>query len=167
MGKAERIRNFSRTATYQDVLDAPPHMVAEIVAGTLHTQPRPTKRHAWASSRLGGRLDGPFNSGDGGPGGWLIIDEPELHLGEDIVVPDIAGWRLETMTEDMEGAYFEQAPDWVWRGALAIDPKSLTRVQSVSPMPGRRYHISGSWMPMPRRSRRSNCARGCGSCWPR
>ncbi len=113
MGQAKRIESISRPATYQDVLDAPPHVVAEIVAGTLHTRPRPAKRHAWAGSRLGGRLDGPFNSGDGGPGGWLIIDEPELHLGEDIVVPDIAGWRLETMTEDMEGAVFEQAPDWV------------------------------------------------------
>ena len=59
------------------------------------------------------KLGPPFNYGDGGPGGWLIIDEPELHLGEDIVVPDMAGWRSETMSEDMEGAYFTQAPDWV------------------------------------------------------
>ena len=100
-------------ATYQDVLDAPPHMVAEVVAGTLHTQPRPAMRHAWASSGLGMKIGSPFNFGDGGPGGWVILFEPELHLGEDIVVPDIAGWRRETMAEDMDGAFFTQAPDWV------------------------------------------------------
>ena len=113
VGKAERIAKVSRPATYQDVLDAPPHMVAEVVAGTLHTQPRPAKRHAWASSVMGVEIGAPFGRGKGGPGGWLIIDEPELHLGEDIVVPDIAGWQRETMSEDMDGAYFTQAPDWV------------------------------------------------------
>ena len=113
MGRAERIVRVSRQATYQDVLDAPPHMVAEVVAGTLHTQPRPAKRHAWASSGLGMKIGPPFNFGDGGPGGWVILFEPELHLGEDIVVPDIAGWRRQTMSEGMEGAYFTQAPDWI------------------------------------------------------
>ncbi len=113
MGRARRIAKVSEPATYQNVLDTPPHMVAEVVAGTLHTQPRPAKRHAWASSGMGMKIGPPFNYGDGGPGGWLILFEPELHLGEDIVVPDIAGWRRETMVEDMEGAYFTQAPDWV------------------------------------------------------
>ena len=55
----------------------------------------------------------PFDIGAGGPGGWLIMDEPELHLGEDIVVPDIAGWRRDTLFESMDGAFFTQAPDWV------------------------------------------------------
>ncbi len=103
----------TRQATYQDVLDAPPHKVAEVIAGTLHTHPRPAMRHAWASSRLGGRLDGPFNPGAGGPGGWWIIDEPELHLAADIVVPDLAGWRRETMPEYPDAAYCTIAPDWV------------------------------------------------------
>ena len=106
-------REGTRQATYQDVLDAPPHKVAEVIAGTLHTHPRPAARHAWASTRLGGRLDGPFNPGAGGPGGWWIIDEPELHLGEDIVVPNLAGWRRETMPEYPDAAYFTVAPDWV------------------------------------------------------
>ena len=102
----------ARRATYQDVRDAPPRKVAEVIAGTLHTHPRPASRHAWASSRLGGRLDGPFNPGAGGPGGWWIIDEPELHLGADIVVPDLAGWRHETMPEYPDAAFFTIAPDW-------------------------------------------------------
>ncbi len=100
-------------ATYQDVLDAPAHRVAEIVDGKLHTQPRPAMPHALASSRLGGELTGPFDRGRGGPGGWWIIDEPELHFGEDVLVPDLAGWRRERMPDYPDAAYVTLAPDWV------------------------------------------------------
>ena len=100
-------------ATYQDVLDAPAHRVAEIVDGTLHTHPRPGGPHIVASSRLGVELGGPFDRGRGGPGGWWIMDEPELHLGEDVLVPDLAGWRRERMPDMPDTAYFTLAPDWV------------------------------------------------------
>ena len=100
-------------ATYQDVLDAPPHRVAEIVDGTLHTHPRPAAPHARASSSLGVKIGGPFDYDTDGPGGWWIIDEPELHFGEDILVPDLAGWRRERMPEYPDTAYFTLAPDWV------------------------------------------------------
>ncbi|MDE0702670.1 MAG: Uma2 family endonuclease [Rhodospirillaceae bacterium] len=102
-----------RRATYQDVLDAPAHMVAEVVEGALYTHPRPAPPHALASSSLGVELGSPFQRGRGGPGGWWIIDEPELHLGEDIVVPDIAGWRRERMPDFPDTAFFTLAPDWV------------------------------------------------------
>ena len=98
-----------RRATYQDVLDAPAHQVAEVVDGTLHPHPRPARPHARASSVLGGKIGGPFDYDAGGPGGWWIIDEPELHLGEDIVVPDLAGWRRERMPEFSGPAYFALA----------------------------------------------------------
>ena len=100
-------------ATYQDVLDAPAHLVAEIIDGTLHTHPRPAPRHATASTRLTIEIGGPFDRGRGGPGGWRILDEPELHLGEEILVPDLAGWRRERMPELPDTAYFTLAPDWV------------------------------------------------------
>lgn len=101
-----------RAATYQDVLDAPPNMVAEIVRGTLQLHPRPAPRHARASSILGGEVIGPFDQGRGGPGGWWILDEPELHLGPDVLVPDIAGWRRERMPALPDDAWFGLAPDW-------------------------------------------------------
>ncbi len=101
-----------RRATYQDVLDAPAHRVAEIVDGTLHAHPRPAPAHAVASSALGGELANPFHFGRDGPGGWWIIFEPELHLGEDILVPDLAGWRRERMPVLPDTAYFALAPDW-------------------------------------------------------
>ena len=100
-------------ATYQDVLDAPAHRVAEIVEGVLHTHPRPAMSHALASSVLGRRIGNPYHDKIGGPGGWWIIDEPELHLGEDILVPDLAGWRRERMPDFPETAYVTLAPDWV------------------------------------------------------
>ena len=102
-----------RRATYQDVLDAPPNKVAEVIDGTLYMQPRPAAPHARASSGMGAKISPPFDYGDGGPGGWWIIDEPELHLGDDIVVPDLAGWRRVTMPKYPTGAYFDLAPDWV------------------------------------------------------
>ena len=102
-----------RRATYQDVLDAPAHMVAEVIEGALYTHPRPAMPHALASSALGAKIGDPFNFGKGGPGGWWIIDEPELHFGEDILVPDLAGWRRERMPDFPETAFVTLAPDWV------------------------------------------------------
>ena len=103
----------TRRATYQDVLDAPAHRVAEVVDGTLYTHPRPAAPHARASSSLGVKIGGPFDYDAGGPGGWWIIFEPELHLGEDILVPDLAGWRRERMSDYPDAAYFTLAPDWL------------------------------------------------------
>ena len=100
-------------ATYQDVLDAPAHRVAEIVGGTLYTNPRPALPHALATSSLGVELGGRFGRGRGGPGGWWIIDEPELHFGDEILVPDLAGWRLERMPKLPDAAFVTLAPDWV------------------------------------------------------
>jgi len=108
---------LTRRATYADLAAVPPHKVAEIIRGVLHTFPRPAPKHARASTALGGELFGPFDRGRGGPGGWRILDEPELHFGpaedEDVLVPDIAGWRVERLPRLPEEAYFRLAPDWV------------------------------------------------------
>jgi Uma2 family endonuclease len=102
-----------RRATYEDLLAVPKHLVAQIIHGVLVTQPRPASRHALASSILGSELTGPFHQGKGGPGGWILLDEPELHLHGDILVPDLAGWRRERMPELPDATAFELAPDWV------------------------------------------------------
>ena len=112
MAASPRETAARRRATYQDVLYAPARQVAEIVDGTLHTHPRPAMPHARASYELGIDLGGPFHRGRGGPGGWWIAPEPELHLGQDIVVPDLAGWRRERMPEYPETAYVTLPPDW-------------------------------------------------------
>ena len=99
--------------SYRDVLDAPAHMVAEVVRGALHLQPRPAFPQALAGSSLGGELVGPFQKGRGGPGGWWILDGPELHFGGDILVPDLAGWRRGRMPQFPDIAWTVLAPDWV------------------------------------------------------
>lgn len=100
-------------ATYQDVIDAPENMVAEIIDGWLHLQPRPRPRHAIAIATLAGDLVRPFGRGIGGPGGWVIMVEPELHFGADVLVPDLAGWRRERMPKVPEEVGITIAPDWV------------------------------------------------------
>ena len=102
-------------ATYDDLTKVPDTFVAEIVEGDLFASPRPRGRHAIASSILAAELIPPFHHGRApGPGGWWIVIEPELHLGEDVLVPDVSGWRRERMPEyplDVVGV--EQAPDWL------------------------------------------------------
>jgi Uma2 family endonuclease len=104
---------LQRPATYDDLLQVPDYMVAEIVDGELFASPRPAPRHASASSGLGGALHGPFDRGRGGPGGWWIFDEPELHPGRDVLVPNLAGWRRERLPGLPDDAYFTLAPDWI------------------------------------------------------
>lgn len=103
----------NRLATYEDLLDLPEHLIGEILNGTLVTQPRPAPRHSRAASAIGGGLMNPFDHGRGGPGGWWILHEPEVHLGSNVLVPDLAGWRRERLPVFPDEAYFTLAPDWV------------------------------------------------------
>jgi Uma2 family endonuclease len=102
-----------RRATYEDVLNAPEHKVAEIIDGVLYLSPRPAFPHAGATSTLLSDLHGPFHRARGGPGGWQIFVEPELHFGDDVLVPDIAGWRRTRMPKSPTGAFATLAPDWL------------------------------------------------------
>lgn len=102
-----------RPATYEDLLKVPEHLVAEIIDGDLVTSPRPAARHAAAGTSLGADIHGAFGrKGGAGPGGWVILFEPELHIVGQIMVPDLAGWRRERMPEIPDVAFFELAPDW-------------------------------------------------------
>ncbi len=48
-----------------------------------------------------------------GPGGWWLLNEPELHFGADVIVPDQAGWRRDRVPRLPNVAAYDQAPDWV------------------------------------------------------
>lgn len=121
----------SALATYDDLAALPEHVVGEIVFGMLHTHPRPRPMHARVSSRLGVRLGGRFDHD--GPGGWVLLDEPELHLGPHVVVPDLAGWRRERLPEiPVDEPYFELPPDWccevLSKGTEALDRGEKRRI---------------------------------------
>lgn len=102
-----------KPARYADLEALPPNMVGEIVFGSLHAHPRPAPKHAGAATNLSGELYDPFRRGRGGPGGWLILAEPELHLGEHVVVPDIAGWRRARLPSLPDTAFIDVPPEWV------------------------------------------------------
>jgi Uma2 family endonuclease len=103
----------TRDATYAEIEALPENMVGEIIFGVLHAHPRPTPRHGVAAGELQAELSLPFGRGRGGPGGWIFIVEPELHLGPHVVVPDIVGWRRERLTPFPETAFIETPPDWL------------------------------------------------------
>ena len=124
-------RALKGRATYDDLLRVPDHMVAEILGGELYASPRPAIPHARASSALGVEVGGPFGRGRGGPGGWWILDEPELHFGEDVVVPDLAGWRRERLPQLPDSASISLAPDW----ACEVVSPSTERIDRVRKLP--------------------------------
>lgn len=132
-----------RPATYDDLLKVPDHLVAEILDGELYTSPRPAPRHAEASSGLAGALRGPFDRGRGGPGGWRILFEPELHLAADVVVPDLAGWRRERMPVLPEEAYFRLAPDWICE-VVSPSTAAMDRIKKLTIYA--RERISHAWL---------------------
>lgn len=120
-----------KPASYEDLFGLPENVVGEILHGQLIVQPRPAPKHALAASSAGGELLGPYQMGRGGPGGWWILDEPELHLGGHILVPDLAGWRRERMPVFPKEAFFTLSPDWVCE---VISP-STARTDRVVKMP--------------------------------
>lgn len=110
-----------RLATYQDVLDAPEGYTAEILNGELWLMPRPGVPHQTTSDDvfldLGGRYRRRRGGGDS-PGGWLIITEVELHLGDPVpeslvMVPDLSGWRRERLPSPPSTPAISVRPDWV------------------------------------------------------
>lgn len=131
-------KDFSKKpATYQDLIDLPSNLVGELVNGELRASPRPALGHASAASTLGMDLGGPFQRGRGGPGGWWIFHEPELHFGADVLVPDLAGWRRERMPTRPDVPYLTLAPDWVCE-VLSPSTAGFDRVRKL-PI----YHRAG------------------------
>jgi len=104
-----------RPSLYDQLLALPEGLTGEIINGQLRAQPRLAWPHSLAGSRLGADIEGPYGRGRGGPGGWWIIDEPEVHfiLDQEVMVPDIAGWRRERMPSPPQGHKIQVVPDWV------------------------------------------------------
>ncbi len=130
-------------ATYADLCALPETVVGEILGGDLFATPRPAGPHAVASSAASATLGPPFQFGDGGPGGWWILFEPELHLGEDVLVPDLAGWRTERMPHPPKDAFFTLAPDWIAE-VLSPGTANLDRVRKM-PLYAR-AGVSHAWL---------------------
>ncbi len=146
------VERAPRRATYADVEAVAPGKVAELIGGVLHVLPRPAPRHTHTSSALGIKLGNPFGFGVGGPGGWWILDEPELHYPDpepekpgdiEAVVPDLAGWRRTRMPALPETAHFELSPDWI----CEVLSKSTEEVDRDEKMPiYAREGVAHAWL---------------------
>jgi Putative restriction endonuclease len=121
---------IKKGATYADLCAVPENFVAEILGGELYATPHPAFRHVHAASALGVLIGGPFQFGVNGPGGWLILAEPELHFGADVLVPDLAGWRIERVGDWADAAYLTVAPDWLCE-VLSPSTERIDRVKKL------------------------------------
>jgi Uma2 family endonuclease len=119
---------LKKPASYEELRQVPDHLVAEILNGELHATPRPALRHQRVATVLGSEIVNPFDRGRGGPGGWLFLDGPELHLDADVVVPDLAGWRKTRLPAIPDAAFLSIAPDW----ACEVVSPSTERIDRTS-----------------------------------
>lgn len=101
-------------ATYEDLYTIPENTIGEIINGQLIVTPRPSRKHIYATSTLDKKLGPPYQFGENrGPGGWVILIEPEIGLGEHVLVPDLAGWKRERYLEEEPHNWISVSPDWI------------------------------------------------------
>ncbi|HEX6161340.1 MAG TPA: Uma2 family endonuclease [Thermoanaerobaculia bacterium] len=124
-------RTRERGATYEDLMQVPETKVAEIIDGELYAWPRPAGPHARFASALAMDIGTAYDRGRGGPGGWWIIFEPELHLRGNVIVPDLAGWRRERLPELPQNHVFLVPPDW----SCEVLSPSTSRVDRAKKLP--------------------------------
>lgn len=118
------VKPLKKGATYDDLCDVPDHFVAEMVDGDLYASPRPALPHANAAGSLFAEIHRSFHHK--GPDGWVILFEPELHFGRDVLVPDLAGWRRVRLPSVPPDAYLTLAPDWICE-VLSTSTEALDR----------------------------------------
>jgi len=135
-----------RPVTRADLEALPEHLIGEILGGELVVSPRPRPHHARAIGKIIADLDGPFDRGRGGPGGWWFLPEPELHLGHDVVVPDVAGWRRERLPQIPDAVGIEIAPDWVCE-VLSPSTAKVDRIKKLPIYAGHR--VGHAWLADP------------------
>jgi Uma2 family endonuclease len=135
-----------KPATYEDLLRLPEDRIGEIVDGELYASPRPTAPHSECAFELSLDLGTAFRRGQGGPGGWVFLFEPELRLAGETLVPDLAGWRRERMPSVPDAPALTLAPDWV----CEILSPSTERLDRVRKLPAYARHGMGhAWLVNP------------------
>ncbi len=134
-----------KLSLYEQLMELPEHVTGEILNSELYTMSRPSGRHAGASSSLGMRIGPPFRFGDNGPGGWWIIDEPEIHFirNQEVAVPDLAGWRRERMPNVPDDHRFEIVPDWLCE---ILSPSTAKKDRVVKLPIYARYGVPYVWI---------------------
>ena len=73
----------------------------------------------------------------------MFRDEPELHLGTDVLVPDLAGWRTERAIWPRGTAYIDVAPDWVCE-VLSPSTEAFDRAEKMPAYA--QYGVKHAWL---------------------
>ena len=134
---------IKKNAEYEDLYNIPENMTGQIINGELVAMPRPSPKHSNAVSGIGFEIGPPYRFGRGGPGGWVILDEPEIRLGNDIFVPDLAGWKKERLPKFPKTNYISVPPDWICE---VLSP-STEKADRAKKMPVyARFGISYIWL---------------------
>ncbi|MCK8601862.1 Uma2 family endonuclease [Desulfoferrobacter suflitae] len=133
-----------KRVVYENLFDIPDNMTGEIINGELIATPRPSRKHSVVISRVGFELGPPYDFGrGGGPGGWVIVDEPEISFGENILVPDMAGWKKERFPVEEPHNWISVAPDWV----CEILSPTTVQVDRAEKMPiYAQHHVLHAWL---------------------
>jgi Uma2 family endonuclease len=134
-----------RPTLYQQLEALPEGLTGEVLNGQLHTQPRPTGPHARAEIELSLDIGGAYGRGRGGPGGWWILAEPEIHfvVDQEVAVPDLAGWRRERMPTIPQGHRFEVVPDWVCE---ILSPSTASKDRDIKMPLYAEYGVPYAWL---------------------
>jgi Uma2 family endonuclease len=112
MAAVTRTRSFEEL--WEALEDVPPHLTGEIIDGAIVAHARPAAPHLEAASALGSLLVHPFQFGlGGGPGGWVLLDEPGIRFGDEYRIPDMAGWKAERYVRPAGDGPYLVMPDWV------------------------------------------------------
>lgn len=153
-----------KPALYQQLEALPEGLTGEILDGQLHTQPRPTGLHAHAATGLAIDIGSAYERGRGGPGGWWIILEPEVHFVRDaeVAVPDLAGWRRGRMPRIPEGHRFEVVPDWVCE---ILSPSTASKDSEIKMPLYARHGVAYLWLVDPQRRELEAYALKQGQWW--
>jgi Uma2 family endonuclease len=133
-----------RQAVYEDLYNIPENMTGEIIDGELYVTPRPSRKHVGATSALGYKIGPPYQFGEmGGPGGWIILIEPEIKLGENTMVPDLAGWKEERYPDEEPHNWISVSPDWVCE---VLSPSTISKDRVKKMRKYALYQVQYAWL---------------------
>jgi Uma2 family endonuclease len=133
-----------KKATYDDLYEVPENMIGEIIGGELIATPRPSRKHGYSTTALGVAIGGRYQFGQGGgPGGWIFIIEPEIGLGSDILVPDLAGWKSDRFPQEESHNWISIAPDWICE---VLSPRTFRKDKVVKMPLYAQYGVQHFWL---------------------
>jgi Uma2 family endonuclease len=87
---------------HEELRTLPHYLVGEALEGVIYVSSPPIARRKRLTTLLGRA-----------PKGWWWTPEPRLLLEEDLLVPDLAGWKAGRPATQAPGAFIDRVPEWI------------------------------------------------------